>query len=282
MRAADRQRIAIVGLGLMGGSLARALLRRDDAPEIVGSVHEDARNRAVAERELDRVVQDADAAIDGADVVVYATPVGVTMELLDRHAGRLRTSGAAVTDVGSVKAPVVACAQRLGLDRFVGSHPLCGSERSGYAASRSDLYDSVRVFLVPAVDEQATDAVAALWTAAGARVETVDPAEHDRRMALVSHLPQIVSSSLAACLSDAGYRPPDVGPGGRDVLRLAASRTALWTDILRWNAGEAAEALAALRGTLESVEAALRAGAADGVVEAVLARGRHWTEEADA
>jgi prephenate dehydrogenase/cyclohexadieny/prephenate dehydrogenase len=251
--------MAIVGLGLMGGSLARSLARRTDRPAIIGTTREeDAAAAAIEARVVDDIAADADAAIAGADIVVYATPIGVTMTLLERHAASLRAMGALVTDVGSVKVPVVACAARLGLDRFVGSHPLCGSERSGWAASRADLYDGAPVFVVPAVDPEATAAVTAIWKAAGALVETTDPAEHDCRLAWVSHLPQILSSSLAACLAEAGYAPGDVGPGGRDLLRLAASPTPLWTDILRYNAAEVAPAIAALRSTLDRVDAALR------------------------
>jgi prephenate dehydrogenase len=276
----NSHRIAIIGLGLMGGSLARSLARQANEQGIIGTTREEgAAAAAIAERAVDGIAADEDAAIASADVIVYATPIGVTLALLERHAPVLRATGAIVTDVGSVKAPVVTRARRLGLDRFVGSHPLCGSERSGWTASHAELYDGVTVFVVPAVDPDATMAVSALWTAAGARVRTTDPDEHDRRMAWVSHLPQILSSSLAASLAQAGFMHDDIGPGGRDVLRLAASPAPLWTDIVRHNAANIAPAIAALRSTLERVEAALRSE--DDALAATLERARRWRAGAD-
>ncbi|MGH7504507.1 MAG: prephenate dehydrogenase [Longimicrobiales bacterium] len=275
------RRLAIVGFGLMGASLARSLKRRTGAPAIVAATREQGIGAgALTDAAVDVTLASEDAAIEAADLVVYATPVGVTLTLLERHADRLRRAGAVATDVGSVKAPVVALARRLGLDRFVGGHPLCGAETSGFAASRADLYDGARVFLVPAADAAATGLVDALWRAAGAvRIEPIDPVSHDQRMAWVSHLPQLLSSALAACLADAGQSHDDLGPGGNDVLRLASSEAALWSDILRRNAAQVEPALGALLATLQAMHRALRDGD-DAALESVLARGRVWARGA--
>jgi prephenate dehydrogenase len=269
--------VVIVGLGLMGGSLAKALKR--DARRSV-TISALAPERAAAQQAsldgaIDRTVDDPRTAFPLADVIVYATPVATTLALLDAHAPLLRACRAAVTDVCSVKLPVVTHARALQLERFVGGHPLCGGEKSGYAAARADLYDGACVYLVSGEDPAADDAVAALWRAAGADVEPIDAVAHDGRMAWVSHLPQVLASALGATLARASVLPEQLGPGGRDMTRLAASSSALWIEILHANRHQVMPALRACVAELHRYEEALAAGD-ERTLGDLLARARAW------
>lgn len=270
------RRVLIVGLGLMGGSLAKALKRAAHPPAIAAlTAEEGAAERALADGAVDRIANDAAPAIADADAVVYATPVSVTLDLLDAHAPALHASGAAITDVGSVKLPVVTQARALGLRRFTGGHPLCGGERSGYAAAHAGLYDGACVYLVGAEDPSADDVVAALWRAAGAEVQPIDAGVHDERMAWISHLPQLLASALGATLAREGVSAAALGPGGRDMARLAASSPPLWVDILRANRHHVVPALRAFAAELHRAEAALTTGDDDALAD-LLQRAQDW------
>lgn len=271
--------VVIVGLGLMGGSLAKALKRYPHDTRISALTSERATaEQALADGAVDSVLDDARDAFASADIIVYATPVATTLELLDAHAPLLRACRAAVTDVCSVKLPVVTRARSLGLDRFVGGHPLCGGERSGYAAARAELYDGACVYLVGGEDPVAVETVAALWRAAGADVEPIDAGLHDTRMAWISHLPQVIASALGATLSREGVAPAQLGPGGRDMTRLAASSPALWVEILRANRHDVVPAVRAFAAELHRCEEALAAGD-DEQLSDVLRRARDWRME---
>ena len=276
----EPRNVLIVGLGLMGGSLAKAL-KRDPARGVTISAftaEPAAAERARRDGTIDRALDDPRTAFPSADVIVYATPVAATLDLLEAHAPLLRTCRAAVTDVCSVKLAVVTRARGLGLDRFVGGHPLCGGERSGYDAARADLYDGACVYLVGAGDPAADETVAATWRSAGADVEPIDAGLHDERMAWVSHLPQVLASGLASTLAREHVAPEQLGPGGRDMVRLAASSPALWVEILRANRHHVAPALRAFTAELHHFEAALAAGD-EHALHDLLSRARGWRME---
>lgn len=274
-------RIAIVGLGLMGASLAKALKRSARAPRIAAHTTEPGDGeRALAEGVIDRYDTTTAAATVDAQLVVLATPVDAALALLSEHAHELNGTDTIVTDVCSVKLPVVQRARALGLVRFVGSHPLCGSERSGYPAARADLYDGAVVYVVPGEDDAANQTVAALWRAAGARTAEIDAATHDGRMAWVSHVPQILASALADTLADRGIAAAALGPGGSGMVRLAASPPPLWTEILRHNRDEVVPALRALTARIAAFEAAIAAGD-DPELRRLLERGHAWRTRQD-
>jgi len=171
-----------------------------------------------------------------APVLVLAAPPAVNRRLL-RTLARVAPPSLVITDVGSVKAPVVADAARLGL-RFVGGHPMAGSARGGFAASAADLFVGRTWILTPA-DTRDLRVVRRLVRATGARVRVMDADAHDRTMAFVSHLPQLVSYALMdAAMGDTVARAhlAAAGPGWRDMTRLAASPRPLWREILRENA----------------------------------------------
>lgn len=272
--------IAIVGLGLMGGSFARALRRLPRPPRISATSREaDALHQALAEGVIEQAAQDPTEILANADLVLYATPVGVTPDLLREHRDDWRAD-AVITDLGSVKRPVLACATEIGVaDRFVGAHPMAGHHSAGFAASRADLYDGARVWLTPApAAGPAADRVAELWRALGARPQCIDAEAHDRLVAWASHIPQLAASALGVALADAGIAPDTLGPGGLDTTRLAASPPRLWADIFVQNADLIEPALAALRVRLDSFADAL-ARRDQSELERLLSAGHRWRSE---
>ena len=252
------ERAAVIGLGLIGGSLARDLASRG-----VRVSAYDADSRHLRDAVRDGVVSDViEAPLDGvrgADAVIIAVPVDAALEVLRRvapHVGDAKL----VTDVGSTKARIVAEASALGIGtRFVGSHPLAGDHRSGWEASRPYLFDGARVYVCPAADTPAelVSLATAFWRRIGARPVLVDAVEHDRKLAWTSHLPHIVSTALALALSGAGVGRDELGPGGRDVTRLAGSSPEMWTAIARENAAALDAALAVVEREIASFRAAL-------------------------
>jgi prephenate dehydrogenase len=273
-----RSPVGIVGLGLMGGSLARALARLPDAPDVV------AWSRDRRDLELAReagVVQHAAAtpeeAAAGAALVVYAVPLGAILEMIGTHR-RTWPPDAVITDVAGLKTPVLERARAAGVaDRFVGSHPMTGAEASGFAAARAGIYQGVPVWITDDTgDPEAHAAVAALWRAVGADPRRVGAEAHDRRMVWASHLPQLASNALAGVLEEHGLARADLGPGGHDMTRLAASSPGVWLDLLDAAGPAVASALEELSRVLERLAADLREGrAAD--LEAFMDTTRRWT-----
>jgi prephenate dehydrogenase len=272
---------AVVGLGLMGGSLARDLAARGvrvlghdrDAGAVEGALRE-----GVVHAALGPGLEGAEE----AELVVAAVPVTAAAAVLRELAPRLR-SARLVTDVGSTKASVCAAAEAAGIGAvFVGSHPLAGSHLSGWEASRPGLFAGARVFLSPAPSAGAPALALAreLWTALGALPETVDAAEHDLLLARTSHLPHLASVTLARALAAAGVPRAELGPGGRDVTRLAGSSPEMWTAVALDNAAPLAEAVDGLRARLDELHAALRAGDA-AALHALFAAAREWWRESE-
>jgi len=263
----------------MGGSLARALRRLSSPPRIVAH---DTDARTLARARDDGVIDAAAGAAEifsVCDLVVLATPVRSAVELLRSHAGDLGT-GATVTDLGSVKRPIVEAARALGLaDSFVGGHPVAGDHRAGFEVARASLYDGACVWLTPLDGGgEKADEVGTLWRAVGARPALIDAEAHDNLMAWVSHLPQITASALGRVLGGAGIERSMLGPGGRDTTRLAASPTALWTEILLDNADLLERPMAELIDTLGALATALRERDAR-TIGALLSDAVHWTEK---
>jgi prephenate dehydrogenase len=240
-----------VGLGLVGGSIARALRRA--GLRVIGVDRPAVLRRARAARAITVSRSNLREAAAEADVVVLAAPPAANRALLRRLVG---FDGLVVTDVGSVKSPIVREARRLGLRRFVGGHPIAGSEKAGFVASRSGLFDGHAWVLVPGPDAGAFRTVAALVRATGARPVRMDEAEHDRVLAYLSHVPQLAAWALLGAAQDdaaARRRLALAGPGFRDMTRLARSPRALWTQILGENRREVGRALRAFRARLARI-----------------------------
>ena len=247
------RKVAIVGLGLIGGSLARSLRSLNRPPRVVAASQTPS-DLDLAERAgvIEAGSPDPEAVLAGADLVVYATPLDVTLRLLADHRGRWPAE-AVVTDVASLKAPVEEAMRALGEGaRYTGSHPMAGGEGSGFAHSRDDLFADATVWLT-GTGAGAT-AVEALWGAVGARPRWTAAAEHDRLMSWCSHLPQLISNVLARVLDESGHASSDLGTGGAGMVRLAGSSPEMWLPLLaRSEAGRALRAFA--RATRELADA---------------------------
>lgn len=274
--AATPATVAILGLGLIGGSLARDLAARGWRV-LAADADAAALGRAVASGVVAGALDTSLAGVREAGVVVLATPLDAMAALLGRLAPHLRAD-AVVTDVGSCKGLVADAAVAAGLgDRFVGSHPLAGDHRSGWDASREGMFAGARVFVTPvaATPPAVVDRVLAWWGALGATGVVLDARAHDAQMAWVSHLPQVASSAVAAALAAAGEPPAALGRGGKDVTRLAGSSPEMWTAIALGNAEPIAATVRALRAQLDAFEAAL--AARDGeALRRWFAAGRDW------
>ena len=242
-------RVAIAGLGLIGGSIARGLSAAGhhvtgvDAPMVL--------RRARRARAIVASASSVVEAAAGSDIVFLAAPPRANLRLL--RALAVGGHGGIVTDVGSVKRPICAEAVRLGLDRFVGGHPMAGSEGAGFGASDAALFDGRAWVLTPAAGRRPPRGLLALIRDLGARPVVTTPTEHDRAVAFLSHVPQIVAWALAdAARADAVTRQHLrlAGPAYREMTRIAGSPRALWAQILEQNRAEVRRALAALRRAL--------------------------------
>ena len=222
------RRVSVIGPGLLGGSILRAVRSRGVASRtVLWARRESAAREALGLGVVDEAVRELAPAVCGSDLVVLCTPVGAMADLA-RRIGPFLDSDAIVTDVGSVKAPVVvAVAGALGerASRFVGSHPMAGSERSGIAASRDDLFEGATCLVTPEAGTpgEVRERVGAFWRALGGRVRELDPAMHDRVMARASHLPHLLASALVNYVCRARPDPLQfVGNGFRDTTRVAS------------------------------------------------------------
>ena len=237
------RRLAIVGVGLIGGSVGLAARRA--GWHVVGC---DAVGGAAA---VDRgavheLGDDPAAAAAGADLVVIAVPVGAAADVL-AAAG---SSPAVVTDVGSTKRSIVSAAAAAGVRRFVGSHPMAGGERGGVAHARAELLEGALCLLTPTgdTDPDALAAVGAFWRSLGMRTRHLPPDEHDRLLADVSHVPHAVAAAVTRSADPAGV--PLAAGGWRDVTRIAAGNPDLWRDILTDNRDGVRAGLARVRDDL--------------------------------
>ncbi|MGN6585911.1 MAG: prephenate dehydrogenase/arogenate dehydrogenase family protein [Solirubrobacterales bacterium] len=231
-------KIAVLGVGLIGGSIGLAARRRLEA-EVVGCGRNPERlQRAVELGAIDRGAGSVAEACEGADLVFCAGPVAVLPEQA-RAALAAAGSDTVVTDVGSTKGELV---EALGEDeRFIGGHPLAGAETAGVENARADLFEGARWYLTPTERSSGLlyDRLQRALSALGARPQAIDPQSHDRLMATVSHLPHVLANVLACEAADSltqdSERLPDVGPSFRDATRVAGSNPAIWADIFATN-----------------------------------------------
>lgn len=276
--------LGVIGLGAMGGSLAwQASGAGIERVIAYAPVPADgaAALRAGAITEL---ADDPRKVVQRSDLIVLCAPPAANVRLLSELAPDLRRRGVLCTDVTSVKQQIMNCARELGLGaHFAGSHPLTGTEASGFGAARSELFREAIVY-VTALEggEPAAREIADFWaTVCGAAPVFLDAADHDRLVAWTSHLAQIAASGLAVALARLGPKAVTYGPGARDTTRLAASSPEMWRDILLMNRQHV---LAALDG-LEDQLGELRRTLAGGDVKALVAwlkAGREWRARLEA
>ena len=261
--------LAIVGVGLLGGSVAKAARAGGLARRIIGVGRDPARLRpAVDDGTLDAAVTDLAAGVRDADVIVLSAPVMAIEGLLER-VWRAAPGGALVTDVGSTKGHIVRAAERLAATRplaFVGSHPLAGSEQAGYRVARADLFRGATVVVTPTEKTElaALKKTTELWEALGARVTSLDPETHDRTVAAISHLPHLIACALVDGAARVEPGALELAARGfRDTTRIAAGDPDMWTDIFLANRDALTEGIEAFREALADLQRVIDAGRAE-------------------
>jgi prephenate dehydrogenase len=285
----DQLKVAVLGVGLIGGSIGLACRARAGAHVTGWDVDPGARERARERGAIDEAVTEIPVVVDGADIVFAAVPVS---QLVPTVKVALTWAGpeTIVTDVGSTKREII---EAISDRRFIGGHPLAGSELSGVTHAREDLFEGARWFLCDGdgACAGAGDAGASregrkrledLIATFGAEPVTIDAGVHDRLMATVSQLPHVLANLLVAQASGEGEgmdvgddsRSPIVGPSFRDATRVAGSNSAIWTDIYMSNREALLAAIDELIPRLERVRVLLREGDAEALTE--------WNEQARA
>jgi cyclohexadieny/prephenate dehydrogenase len=264
-------KVVIIGLGLIGGSLARSLKETGHCREVVAYGHRDeSLKKGVVLGVIDSYSMDLDEALAGADVVVIATPVLVAQQLLRDIFPHLPVD-CVVTDVASVKGSLLQAAREGGggvvPPNLVLGHPIAGSERSGVDASFAELFVDHRVILTPTPETlpSALELVREMWISTGARVQDMGVEEHDRILAATSHLPHVLAYALVDALahSDASAEIFDFAAGGfRDFTRIASSDPVMWRDIALANREELLAAINLFGAHLERLRSAVES--ADG------------------
>ena len=261
--------LAVIGLGAIGGSLAWQA-RLAGVPRVVGFSPSRADGvQALRASAITELADSAPRAVQGAELVVLAVPARATLDLIERLPPSLE-AGAVLTDVCSIKGPVLASATAAGLgDRFAGAHPLAGTHASGFAAARPDRLRGCVVYVcetgAPGGDRAARGIMRFWEQVLEAQPVLIDAAAHDRQLAWTSHLPQAVASALARALADRGLAGLSFGTGARDTTRLAASSPDMWIDILLYNRAAVTEALDAAEASLAELRRLVTGGDADGL-----------------
>lgn len=256
-------RVAVLGVGLIGGSIGLAARQRLDAEVVGWGPNRPTLEKAIELGAVDRTAATVEEACADADLVFCAGPVAA-LPGLARKALAASGPGAVVTDAGSTKREIVAA---LGEDeRFVGGHPLAGAETAGVENARADLFEGARWYLTPTertggiLYDRLQRAIAGL----GARPEAIDAAAHDRLMATVSHLPHVLANVLVAQAAAepgrGGERLPEVGPSFRDATRVAGSNPSVWADIYAANSDAVLAAIEDAIARLSEAAELVRAG----------------------
>jgi prephenate dehydrogenase len=280
------ERVAVIGVGLIGGSFALALKEAGACRHVVGVGRGSANlGRARELGIIDSTAPDAVAAAHNADLVLLATPVAQFLKLF-REVASVLGPKAVITDGGSTKRDVVTAARAaLGrkIAQFVPAHPVAGAEKSGAEAAKADLFRGRRVILTPLPEssDSAVKKVQAAWSACGARITRLDPEEHDAVLGAVSHLPHVLAYALVHELAsrENGAELFEYAAGGfRDFTRIASSHPEMWRDICIANSDRVLEELKRYRRKLDAIGKLLEAG--DGsALEKLFAEAREAREK---
>lgn len=260
--------IAVVGVGLIGGSLGMAARKKGLAKRVIGIGRSEPKlMRAKLLGAIDEYTLDLEHGAREADLVVICTPVRTVVPTLERMAAHLK-KGAVVTDVGSTKREIVREASRLvpHSRSFVGGHPMAGSEQAGVERAKADLFEGATYVITNADDTDLTALgnMTAFAEALGSRVEVMSPEEHDAAVALISHLPHAMSAALLHITADAQRRSGKafrLAAGSfRDLTRISDSPPEIWSDICATNSDFIIESVKGLSEMLQAFAAALEAG----------------------
>lgn len=249
-------KVAIIGTGLIGGSLALIIKKNKLAKEVVGvSRHRKSLDLALKKNVIDRGSQSLDI-IKGADLLILATPVDTIINLRKKILS-LVDKDCIVTDVGSTKAKVVSFLEKI-FKNYVGSHPLTGSEKRGVIHARADIFNNTLCVLTPTGKTRAAPLIKVkkLWAKAGSRIVFLTPKEHDKILSFTSHLPHIVAFSLMGSIP-ASYLKLSSG-GLKDTTRIAASDALLWRDIILSNRKNVLKAIVLFEKSLRAVKSSIQ------------------------
>ncbi len=246
------KKVLIVGLGLLGGSLGMAL-RGKNYQRYGWARRESTRQMALELDAVDLSSENLEELLSTADITILALPIPSIIEFIKRYAS-CWTKGAIVTDIGSVKLEIMACAKEFLAPRgvtFVGSHPMAGTEKSGIENSFAELYENADAFICryDGVDDVSIKSIEEIWEAAGCNCVHIDPVEHDNLVAHTSHVPHILASALALSVlstedaHELEQRFAGCATGFRDTSRIASSNPVMWREILEHNQGAVLEAM---------------------------------------
>jgi prephenate dehydrogenase len=255
-------RIAVVGVGLIGGSIALAARQRLGAEVVAYDGDASALADAAQREAIDFAAGSVHEALAGAQAAFVAVPVGALSSVVPRVLD-CAPADCVVSDVGSTKRAIVAANED---QRFIGGHPLAGAETSGVAHARADLFDGAVWYLTPSARTSGVrfEALHRILSAFGARPAAIDPETHDTLMALVSHLPHVLANVLVAqaaqALEAGGERLPATGPSFRDATRVAGASSKIWTDIYLDNRDALVDQIDELVARLHAVSELLQAG----------------------
>ena len=284
------QKVTLVGVGLLGGSLGMALRKRRLAASVVGFVRREA---SIAECEsagaVDKATLDLATAVKGAEIVVLCTPIAQMRSLVKQMLPALKR-GAVVTDVGSVKGSVVRDVESLLAKagaHFVGSHPMAGAERMGVSAARADLFNGAVCVVTPTAKSRpaAVSKVGQLWQAMGGRLLRLTPQAHDKFVSRSSHLPHVVAALLAnqiLCPRQPKEQAMLCANGFRDTTRIAASSPEMWRDIALANRANLLQALDDFTAALQEFRKDLKGkdeAAVSSFFEQAKQRREHWSQQ---
>ena len=266
-------KVTVVGVGLLGGSLGLALRQRGLANSVAGYVR---RAASIVECEKAGAVtyatRDLAKAVNGADLIVLCTPLGQMRQLIEQMAGSIKP-GAIVTDVGSVKGIVVDSLEKQVAKaggHFIGSHPMAGAEKTGVSAARADLFVEAVCVITPTAksNRAAIKQVESLWKAIGARVLKLAPKIHDQFVSRSSHLPHMVAATLANLVLHPGHPKEQTmlcANGFRDTTRIASGSPEMWRDIALTNRKYISQALLAFSRQLQKLHKLISAGDSRGI-----------------
>lgn len=277
--------VSILGVGLIGGSLALALKKRGVAKKIIGYGRDrerliEAKRRGIIDEysvDLEEVAQ--------AELIVLATPLGVFQKITEKISPLLKAKSIYM-DVGSVKKTVVEIIEKI-IPRdvqFVPTHPIAGSEKTGFEFAKEDLFKDARVIITPTerTDVEALSKISLMWQKLGARVELMTPEEHDKIYALMSHLPHLISFCLVNTVNEIDSNLIKyAGTGFRDTTRIAKSSPEIWSDIFKMNYNNILEILSFFEKTIENIKKILARGDSDKELIEFIERAKNLRERID-
>jgi cyclohexadieny/prephenate dehydrogenase len=273
----DATRVAIVGLGAIGGSAALKLVERGIIPKGFTADGDDRRLAAAAGV---RVADSIEAAVRDVDLVLLAVPLDALADVA-RQVTAAAPNTATILHATSLQRPSATGLTESVLARVIGTHPLAGTSRGGFAAAAAGMFHDATVYVEPRGTRRNREDAELFWSMAGAtRIEYLDADDHDDRMAAVSHLPQLLSTAFAAMLATSGTEAGWLGPGGRDMTRLAMSPWTMWAPLLSAAPDRTSGLLESFADELAKMRQALEAGDISDL-EATWSKARSWREAVD-